>query len=135
MTHTTDYKNAFISVAADCRAAAGTIPPEKRVPTVARAQYDMIAAHPYRHRSDDILFSIWAKRQGIAAGGLKKAREAFFSKGQPCLRASALGKTYGWGLHFDEQGRVALFGVESKDYRKFANDPGLKQLSAMRGGG
>jgi hypothetical protein len=62
----------------------------------------------------------------------KTAREQFFSRGQACLRASALGKKFGWGVHSDAQGRVAIFAVDSPEYRRLAADPGIKQVKAMR---
>ena len=40
------------------------------------------------------------------------ARKQFFSKGQPCFRASPLTKQLGWGVHCDKNGKVALYGIE-----------------------
>ena len=49
------------------------------------------------------------------------------------MRASALPKKYGWGVHFDEQGRMALYGMETDAYREFAAmTDTLKVLPAMR---
>lgn len=61
-------------------------------------------------------------------------REELFQKSQACLRASMLPKKYGWGLHFDRAGKIALFGVESLDYQKYLLKKGdeLKILPAMR---
>jgi hypothetical protein len=59
-------------------------------------------------------------------------REKFFAKDQPCLRSSALGKRYGWGIHSDADGKVALYARESQDYQRLANDPTLKHLKAFR---
>ena len=59
-------------------------------------------------------------------------RDDFFRKGQPCLRSSALAKRYGWGFHFDDEGRVAMVATESSEYAEFLKDPNLRQLPAMR---
>jgi hypothetical protein len=131
--HTTNYTNAFIEVAEDCKAVAGAVPPEKAVKTIARMQYDRIMRHPYRYTSDDLIFGIHAERSGIGKADLEKGRREFFCKGQACLRSSPLAKTYGWGIHFDSQGRVAIYPVESKEYARFKADKGLKHLKAMRG--
>jgi hypothetical protein len=63
---------------------------------------------------------------------LPAARAAFFSKGQPCLRSSPLAKRYGFGIHHDAEGRVALYGMETPEYRKLAGDKKLKVVKAMR---
>lgn len=56
----------------------------------------------------------------------------FFARPQACLRASPLPKTYGWGLHFDATGRVALYAVESPEYKRFIEDESISHLKAMR---
>lgn len=132
--HTTNYTNIFLRVADDCRAETGLVPPEKASPTIARMQYEMISRNPYRYTSDDVVFGVWAARSGIPPEELPARRAEFFSKGQPCLRSSPLGKQYGWGIHHDAESRVALYPRESEEYERFSNDPALKQVKAMKGG-
>lgn len=132
MSHTTDYVDTFIAVADDCPVSTGTVPPVKDVPTAASRQFEMIAKHPYRYSSDDVLFAVFADKNAIMGHERAAARGAFFSKGQPCLRASPLTKRYGWGLHFDAAGKVAAYAVGSPEYDRFASDPALKQLKAVR---
>ncbi len=117
---TTNYIDTFIAVAPDCKAGCGTSPPERPTPSVAQMTYRMIHDHPYRYTSDEVIFGVWADRRGIAECERAQAREEFFSKGQACLRASDLGKRYGWGVHHDSEGRVALYGAESAEYEAFA---------------
>lgn len=131
--HTTNYTNTFITVAPDCKAAAGEVPPLKpNGPSVANLQFDLISKHPYKFTSDDILFQVHANRNGLKPQEYKKAREEFFSRGQPCLRASPLTKRYGWGVHNDQDGKVAIFGRESEDYQKLSGDEGLDIRPAMK---
>lgn len=130
---TTDYVATFIQIAADCPAEAAEVPPargEKK--TVALLQYELIAGAPYRYTSDDVLFEVHAIRHEIPDDERDEQRAAFFAKDQACLRSSPLGKRYGWGIHHDQQGRVALVAVESERYRTLADDPSVTQLSAMR---
>ncbi len=129
--HTTNYFDAFITVAPDSAVPEGRQPPKPE--TVAGIQYALIAAHPYRFTSDEILFEVHARRNNIAEADRERERAGFFSKGQACLRASPLVKSYGWGVHFDAQGRVALYGVESQQYRAFAARPDIDVRSGMRG--
>jgi hypothetical protein len=135
--HTTNSSNTFIGVAEDCPASSGQAPIERSgKPTVATLQYTMIKNNPYKYTSDDIVFATSAAGRvlGVEAkqAARQKARDQFFSRGQACLRASPLGKTLGWGVHSDAQGRVAIFAVESPEYRQLAADPAIKQVRAMR---
>lgn len=117
----TNYYDTFIGVADDGPAQEGTVPPLRgEQPSVALRSYRMIAEHPYRYTSDDVIFTVYADRQGIPEAERPAAREAFFAKPQACLRASDLGKRYGWGIHSDAEGRVALYGVETEAYRRLA---------------
>jgi len=130
---TTNYSSTFIQVADDCPVTAAEVPQAQADrPTVAALQYRMLAANPYQLTSDDLLFEVHAIRQGTAEADREEARAAFFAKSQACLRASPLGKRYGWGVHFDEEGRVALVGLGTESYDRFAGDGTLKQLKAMR---
>jgi hypothetical protein len=119
--HTTCYFDTFITVAPDSAAQSGVEPPVTESPSVAARTYALIAAEPYEHTSDDVIFTVWADRRGIPQHERDAARTEFFSKGQPCLRSSDLGKRYGWGVHSDERGRVALYPLGSPEYAAFAS--------------
>lgn len=129
----TNYTNAFISVAADCAAEAGTVPPERWDPTIARMQYDMVSGNPYAYTSDEVIFAVHCARNGIASAEMEAARAAFFAKGRACLRASPLARRYGWGIHHDARSRVALYARESEDYVRLSNDPTVEQVRALKG--
>lgn len=131
--HTTNYANTFIAIADDCPVSKAEIPAVKgENKTVANLQFEMVYDHPYKYTSDDILFTVHATRNKIAAKDLKAEREKFFSKGQPCFRASPLTKRYGWGVHNDANGKMAIYAVDSKEYKKFLADKKLEQVKAMR---
>ncbi len=128
-----NYYNTFIQVADDSPAANSSVPEAKgEKKTMAVLQYEMIAKNPYKYTQEDILFETFADYNRIPAEARPAEREKFFSKGQACLRASALGKRYGWGVHNDADGKVALYPVESDEYQQFAEDSSLKHLKAMR---
>lgn len=130
---TTNYRNSFIAVAADCPADTAVVPPEKAgTKTIARLQFELLIEHPYRLTSDDILFEVLAHRQAIPDADRAEARIAFLATDHACLRASPLSKRYGWGTHHDAEGRVALIAVESDEYAALATSPALTQLRAMR---
>jgi hypothetical protein len=132
-THTTNYYDTFIAVADDCPVGKGEVPPVKNdAKTVASIQFDMISKHPYKYTSDDVIFKTYAMRNDLVESELDEARAQYFSKGQPCLRASPLTKRYGWGIHSDSKGRVAMYGCETPEYQKFLNDKKLKVVKAMK---
>lgn len=130
-----DHNNygVFIEVAEDCPVSKAEIPKAKgESKTVPVLQYEMIANHPYRYTQEDILFEVFAARNNIPDQEKQASRETFFSKGQACLRTSSLGKRYGWGIHHDQNGKVALYAIESDEYKAFLKDANIKRVKAMR---
>jgi len=131
--HTTNYYNTFIEVAPDYTKSESLVPPIKGdKQTVANIQFDMIRSQPYTFTSDDVIFNTFAVKNDIANSELVSEREKFFSKGQPCMRASPLTKSYGWGVHCNIDGKLALIGMETEAYEQFVNDDTLGHVKAMR---
>lgn len=131
--HTTNFFDTFIEVAEDTKAVKGIPPPFKNDKmTIAGMQYDLIAKNPYAFTSDDIIFQVYADRNGLAEAEYKSAREQFFSKGQPCFRTSPLTKNYGFGIHSNEEGKVALYGMETSRYQQLLGDAKTRKVKAMR---
>ena len=132
-THSTNYHDTFIVVADDCPTAQGEVPPTKGdAKTVANMQFEMVSKNPYKYTSDDVFFQVFAQRNDLTEKEYPEARAQFFSKGQPCFRASPLTKRYGWGIHCDKDGKIAVYGCETEEYRKLSQDPSLKVLKAMK---
>lgn len=131
--HTTNYQNTFIEVAPDCPLDAGKEPPMRgQKKSIANYQFEMVADNPYEFTSDEVMFAIYAMRHDIPESELNEAKRQFFAKGQPCFRASPLTKRYGWGVHSDDRGRVALYGVETEAYQSFLEDENIEKVKAMR---
>ncbi|MCL4541159.1 MAG: DUF6157 family protein [Chloroflexi bacterium] len=130
---TTNYYDTFIHVAEDCPTTVAKVPPERgEGKTVARLLYEMIADSPYQHTSDDVVFGVFAIRHNVPEENLLQERKKFFSKGQPCLRTSPLCKQYGWGIHHDSTGKVAIYAMESHEYKRLVGDMSIKHIKAMR---
>jgi len=135
--HSTNCFNTLIRVAEDCPAQHGEEPQLRGgQPTVAVLQYRMLSGAPYKHTSDDVVFATSSAGRALDPKATKKernaARETFFSRGQACMRASPLGKRFGWGVHADADGRIAIYAVDSKRYQALAGDPEVAQTRAMR---
>jgi hypothetical protein len=131
--HTTNYTNAFIMVADDCPAVTAEVPPIKgTTKTAANLQFEQIIENPYKFTSDDVLFRVYAHKNELRKADLEEARTVFFSKGQPCMRASPLTKRYGWGVHADKDGKIALYARETPEYKQFSEDKKLEVVKAMK---
>lgn len=131
--HTTNYFNTLIEIADDCPVTKSEIPEAKAgKPTVASKQYDLLSKSPYKWTSDELLFRIYTEKNDLVESEYPAAREHFFSKGQPRLRTSPLGKRYGFGIHFNAEGKIAVYGMETETYQRLAADPEVKKSKAMR---
>ena len=131
--HSTNYLNTFIEIAVDSPATVGEIPPLKSgTQTVANMQFEMVFYNPNKFTSDDVFFQVYADRNNLTDNEYEEARLQFFSKGQPCFRASPLTKRYGWGVHSKNDGKIALYACESPEYKKWSNNKSLKVIKAMK---
>jgi hypothetical protein len=131
--HTTNYKNTFIEIAEDSSVKKGEMPPIKGdKKTVANLQFEMLYENPYKYTSDEVLFGVFALRKEFTKEELEEQKEHYFSKGQPCFRASPLTKQYGWGVHSNEDGKIAIYGAETNEYKSFLNDSLVITVKAMR---
>lgn len=102
-------------------------------PTIAAEQYRLISERPYELTSEDVIFQVYADKQGIPESERPAAREDYFSIGRACLRTSPLAKKFGWGLHNDAEGRLALVGMETDAYQQLATgETGTRVVKAMR---
>lgn len=136
------YRDTFISVADDCRASTGEAPPQRGAkPTVAALQHAMLTTRPGHYTQEEVLLAsspqIRARDdvdalEQLPEEELQRLLEEYFAQPRACLRASALGKTYGWGLHYDDQGRITAYPVGSDEYDRLSQDTSLAQLKAMR---
>ena len=133
-----NYHDTFIRVAPDCPVSEAVVPTGRREEnSIPQIEYELLSENPYTLTQEELLFAVHARRQGIGEGDLKARRpalwEEFFGKPHACLRASMLPKKYGWGLHFDAEGRIALVAMESKAYKMLAEGKGVATvLTAMR---
>ncbi|HOT84142.1 MAG TPA: DUF6157 family protein [Candidatus Defluviicoccus seviourii] len=125
---TTNYHETLITPSDDSKRMQSAVP--ERPGTVAALQYELLAAAPYGMTSDDLIWRAHVLRN--EAADTEAARAAFFAKGQPCLRASPLVRSYGWGIHHDTKGRIALIACESSDFARLLADPSVTKRPGMR---
>ncbi|MBL8130323.1 MAG: hypothetical protein JNL42_00590 [Anaerolineae bacterium] len=136
--HTTNYQNTFITAAPDSPVDHSVVPAMRGESAPAHLiVHELLSAHPYTFSGDELLFQTHVRRLGLSQDEIAARRDelwhGLFSKPQACLRASALAKKYGWGFHFDAQGRIALYAMESDFYRAMSGGAnGVTVLAAMR---
>ncbi len=115
--------NQFIEIAPDSPTQHAVVPQPKN-------------AKPYGYTLEELKFATHLKHKQIPPAAVKAHRQQlwdeYFAKPCACMRASPLTKQYGWGAHYDERGRIALYAVESEEYRRFVKDKNMKKFFAMR---
>jgi hypothetical protein len=131
------YQNTFIQVAPDTTATQSKIPtPKGDKKTVPWLQYELLSSQPYHYSHEDLIYAVYIHQQNFSADELAargtEIRATLLSKEHPCLRASALTKQYGWGAHYNAEGKIALYALESAEYQAFSTAPAVRQLLAMR---
>ena len=131
--------NQFVRVAPDCKATAAVVPvPKGGKDTVPVIQHRLLTTEPYSFTLEDLIYETHVLRLGLTAAEAKARKKEIwrelFAKSHACMRASALPKQYGWGVHYDDRGRLALVPVESAEYRRFAAGEveGVEVTQAMR---
>lgn len=129
--------NQFIEIAPDCELKAAIVPQEKNgKPSIATIEYELLTGKPYHYTLEELKFATHVNHKQIPPGEVKARRpqlwDEYFAKPCACMRASPLTKQYGWGAHYDGQGRIAIYPVEGKDYQRFVKDKRIRKFFAMR---
>lgn len=128
---TTNYFDTLITIAEDSPTHTSIVPDLSK-PSVAAQQFQWITERPYELTSDDVIFRRVAEKQGIADHLRQSAQAEYFHTGRACLRTSPLAKQYGWGIHANEDGKIALVAAESETYKTLIADDRVKKVTAMR---
>ncbi|MBC6310363.1 hypothetical protein HCJ66_12510 [Listeria sp. FSL L7-1582] len=128
-----NYYDTFILVAEDSKADHGEFPSVKRPKkTIGEIQFELLNGNDYKYTQEEVLFETHMLHKNIPETAREAEKEAFWGKSQACMRTSPLGKRYGWGLHFNQDGYVKLVAVESPEYRELANREDLNVTRAMK---
>lgn len=132
------YTDMFIQVAEDSTAIESSEPRLYRgKKTIAGIEYDLLTESPYTYNHEELVFEVHVRKKEIPPEALWETRtkiwNELFQKSQPGLRASALTKRYGWGAHYNADGKIALYGVETEEYQRFVEFGHVKVITATRG--
>lgn len=124
----TGYRNAFITAAPDCPVAVGTVP--RQALSIAGLEHALLIDRPYHYTARDLVLDVHRRHKNVGESELDAFRAFLFARSHPCMRLSMLTKRWGWGVHYDEQGRMALYGAETPEYRRFASRSDLRVMAA-----
>ena len=131
------YKNAFVQVSEDCPVSQSEIPVAKNGKKTAHLiQYELLTGQPYTYDHESLIYEVYVRRKEIPEALLKTDKPEIwaelFAKGHPCMRASSLVKRYGFGAHYNEEGKIAIYPMESRTYKAFLKDKTVQLFPGMR---
>ncbi|MCU9614582.1 DUF6157 family protein [Caldibacillus lycopersici] len=127
------YKNTFITISEDSPRNTAVIPvPKNEKPTIASIEFELIKNNPYHYTQADVQFQTYVRKNKLETENLAELKDQFFSKPKACFRASPLVKSYGWGIHYDNEGKIALYAVNSEEYLALEKEAHIQKLKGMR---
>lgn len=132
--------HTFVQVAQDCPVTVGVVPTAKKnaKPSIHMIQYELLSTSPYRYTLEDLIYEVHIRHKEFPVEQVEqngdRIRAELFQKSHPCMRASMLPKKFGWGIHYDSEGKLALYGMESEQYRDYVEgtSDGSSLVFAMR---
>lgn len=127
-------RDLFVQVAPDCPVDRSVVPAVRGDrKSIHVLQYELLTGHPYTLSLEDLIFEVHVRHKEIPKADWPEARAQLFSRPHPCMRASMLPKKYGWGVHHDAEGKIALHAMESAEYHRLCQaDAGTTVVVAMR---
>ena len=136
-SHTEAYWNTFIIIAPDSDARVAQIPADRNgIPTIARIEYQLLTSKPYRLNHEQLIYEVHIRKnnfpQPIDALDEAEIKRQLFTKGHACLRASPLTKKFGFGAHYNNDGYIAIYPVDSPEYAAFVENDLVEKIPAMR---
>ncbi|MGJ3193484.1 DUF6157 family protein [Peribacillus frigoritolerans] len=127
------YKNTLITISEDSKVSSAKVPVIKNEkPTIAYIEHDLINNNPYKFTQEDVQFKTYLIKNQMEAENSAELREQYFSKSKACFRASPLVKNYGWGIHYNNQGKIAIYDVNSEMYNQLLKQDDITKLKGMR---
>lgn len=131
------YIDTLIVVATDCPIGSSEIPVAKKEKKPAHLiQYELLMERPYTLDHEGLTYEVFVRQKEFSQETLRNEGKAIwenlFSKGHPCMRASSLTKRYGFGAHYNHEGKIAIYPMESREYKALMDDDSVKKIAAMK---
>ena len=116
-----DLINTLITVA-ESYSKTSVIPESKsKKETVKEVVYRVLKENPYKFKQYELFYEVHInQREKSTALKLEKYK----------LQRSELCALLGWGIHGDQQGKLAIMPVESSEYMELLNNPNINKKKA-----
>ena len=115
-------KETLITVAEKCPANHGMEPSTNRAEkTVTMHYHDLFIENPYCFTYEQAKREVHENRRGKTDLKLNSYD----------MRRSELCKVWGWGVHQDKNGKLALVGCETDEYRRSPRNPIVQKVKAL----
>jgi hypothetical protein len=116
-------REELIEMASDSTAVRGEVPPDNGMrKTIPRISYEVLADNPYRFDEREFYHEVHIVRCGRPNLKIENYN----------IKRLALVKRYGWGIHRNAGGKLALVACESSRYKELQADPQVKRTKAYR---
>ncbi|MDP9484282.1 MAG: DUF6157 family protein [Actinomycetota bacterium] len=111
--------NTFIRKAPDSEARRGIVPNSGTIPALF---HTVLRDEPYRHDERELQRKVHHEMRRRPDLRIENYN----------IRRSDLLKKLGWGLHADGDGKLAIYGCETEEYRRLASSSTLRVVDAFR---
>ncbi|BCG47082.1 hypothetical protein GEOBRER4_n1904 [Citrifermentans bremense] len=98
----------LIAVAEDCPVNRAEAPPKGNPKTIARLGYEILIEHPYKYTEREFFYELHAVR--------RKRPDLNYESYN--IKRAQIVKVHGWGIHRDQDGKLALVAMESPRYKE-----------------
>ena len=116
-------REELIVIAQDSPAMRSEEPPDNgATKTISRVQYEVLAENPYKFSEREFYHEVHVVRRGRSDLRIENYN----------IKRLALVKRYGWGIHRNSDGKLALVVCESNRYRELLADSLVKKTKAYR---
>ena len=122
-----NMKESLIRVAVNCPVSTGIDPLGRgnKNDAVHIIQYEILKAHPYMLDKDTFYELVYLLRLPTRSRKIKSYS----------LARNVLPKRYGWGIHINKVGKLALVDCSGKKYKKLEKSRKVKKIRASKNSG
>jgi len=118
-----DLINSLITIASSSLPYSKKPVSKNQKITVTTTLFDVLINHPYQYKQSEVFYEVHITR-------LKKDPNSLKMESYK-LQRSELCSLWGWGIHGDSKGRLALIPVESKKYVELVTNGSVKKKNAQ----
>jgi len=113
-------RNVLVKVAEDRPVQKGTVPGRSDV--ISHIGYDELSKNPYVYTQLEFYHQVHHIRRNKPDLKIESYN----------IKRNSLCKKYGWGIHINELGKLAIFGCETEDYKKLLNNILVRKVNSFK---